>query len=250
MTPRSITVRISLFFILFLVNGCMETGDYLDEGSFEENEQEIGNTWDIGIIPASTSCPYGGALREIHMDDEDNNNKSKVFGWVGATESSHNTTFRFCRVDGSNFFPLAWASPSNVSAYYAVLKMGSECPNGSFEFSRYFDNEDKNNSNWANGDIEPSWVRANTHMVFCLFRGAGPGYAMSAFPDLGIEYGVFADLESESTFPLAIDVGYVYTDDEDRNNANYHRANIDWSRDAQRIISGASNTQLDMVRVH
>lgn len=108
-------------------------------------------------------------LREIHMDDEDNNNGSRVFRWVGATLGAQKTTFRFCRVDGSRFHPLASASPSNVRAYYAVLKMGSQCPNGSFVFSRYFDNEDTWNGNWSRGDIAPSTVTSNTNMVFRLF---------------------------------------------------------------------------------
>ena len=46
-----------------------------------------------------------------------------------------------------------------------------------------------------------------------------------------------------------IDKGYVFTNDEDTRNANSYTANIDWRYDAQRIISGGSNTYLDMVRV-
>lgn len=238
-----------LFLIsLFFMFGCMEVSP--DDQEYDnEIEQEIGNTYDIGIIPSSTSCPNGGPLREIHMDDEDNNNKSAVSGWVGATHGPAKTTFRFCRVDGSNFFPLVWASPSNVSAYYAVLKMGPQCPNGSFDFRRNFDNEDNRNANWVKGDIEPSTQsKYGTILHFCLFKYAtASGTTMSSFPDFGIQYGVFAD--HGSSFPLALAKGWVYTDDEDSSNGNWYEASIDWIYDAQRIISGGSNTYLDMARV-
>jgi hypothetical protein len=243
----NLTRIVALVLPLFaLITGC---GPPMDEETepFGEATQAIGNTYDVGIIPTTTSCPNGGPLREINMDDEDNNNASRLSGWVGAT--LRGTRFRFCRVDGSGLFPLAEASPVNTRAYYAVLKMGPQCPNGSFEFSRHFDNEDHNNRNWYLGDIEPSWQDSyGTRLVFCLFKYATAGGAtMSSFPDFGIPYGVFAD--RNTAFPLAMAQGYVYTDDEDGNNANKYFASIDWLYDAQRIVSAGGNTYLGTARV-
>ena len=224
-----------------------DAADPAAEEEVAESEQAIGNTYDVGIIPTTTSCPNGGALREIYMDDEDNSNASYVSGWVGATLQG--TRFRFCRVDGSGLFPLASASAVNTSSYYAVLKMGSQCPNGSFQFSRYFDNEDNNNQNWTLGDIQPSSQSSGgTTLVFCLFKYATPGgQTMTSFPDFGIPYGVFVD--PATNFPLALQQGSVHTDDEDRNNNNGYSASADWIYDAQRIVSGGNNTTLGMARV-
>lgn len=249
-----------VFFVvpsLVMFSGCgnipdssEETDDQEDAEMVGEVQQPSGNTWDVGIIPTTTSCPNGGPLREIYMDDEDKNNANKIVGWVGATlQSPQGTSFRFCRVDGSFLFPLASASAVNTDAFYAVLKMGSQCPNGSFEFSRYFDNEDKKNKNSNSGDIEPSsQSKQGTKLVFCLFKYATPGGAtMSAFPSYGIPYGVFANYDT--SFPLALSKGYVNTDDEDSGNANAYYASPDWVYDAQAIVTGGPNTTLEMARV-
>jgi hypothetical protein len=196
----------------------------------------------VGIIPATGSCPNGQGVSTIYMDDEDHNNANGRGGWIGATTSTNNTTFRFCRVSGSLFRALA--TTNQVQHHYAVLKLGSVCPAGSVEFARAFDNEDHNNQNWASGPIAPNSSTHNTVLVFCLFRSAAT--TMSGFPNLGIAYGVFAD----STFSQALATGYVYTDDEDFWNANGYAANAAWLVDAQRIISGGSNTTLKLARVH
>jgi hypothetical protein len=44
--------------------------------------------------------------------------------------------------------------------FYAVLKLGQTCPNGSSEFSRSFDNGDDDNSNSASGPIAPTFLIA------------------------------------------------------------------------------------------
>lgn len=218
-----------------------------DERVADGGETRIGGTYDVGVIPATTSCPVGSAFSEIHMDDEDKKNASKLYGWVGATYDK--TTFRFCRVDGSLLRPLAGASPANTAPYYAVLKMGTQCPNGSLEFSRYFDNEDHNNANSHVGDISPSGYTINgTTLVFCLFRYVvGPNPTMAAFPDYGISYGVFADYNQ--VFPLALAKGYIFTDDQDGSNANSYSAAADWINDAQRIIVPGGNSYLEVAKV-
>lgn len=196
---------------------------------------------DVGIIPATESCPNGQGILTIHMDDEDNNNANSRSGWIGATTSTNNTTFRFCRVPGGLFRALS--TTNLVQNHYAVLKLGTICPNGSVEFTRHFDNEDRNNKNSSSGGIAPNVSDSNTTLVFCLFRSSGS--TMSSFPNLGISYGVFAT----STFSQALRTGYAYTDDEDRNNKNSFSANPGWVGDAQRIITGGSNTSVNMVQV-
>ncbi|VVJ25286.1 Uncharacterised protein [Amycolatopsis camponoti] len=50
----------------------------------------------------------------------------------------------FCRVNGAAFRGI---TQSGSFRPYAVLKLGANCPNGSQEFSRRFDNEDDSNNN-------------------------------------------------------------------------------------------------------
>ncbi|HEX6292208.1 MAG TPA: hypothetical protein VFZ66_23670 [Herpetosiphonaceae bacterium] len=194
----------------------------------------------VGVIPSTGSCPTG-QLVTIHMDDEDNNNANGRGGWIGATTSTNNTTFRFCRVPGSLFRALS--TTNQPQRHYAVLKLGSVCPAGSVEFGRYFDNEDNNNQNWSSGPITPNVSTNNTTLRFCLFRAAST--TMSAFPNLGFSYGVFAP----ASFSQALATGYVYTDDEDWWNANGYMAGSGWISDAQQIVSGGSNTLIRLARV-
>lgn len=196
---------------------------------------------DVGVIPDGPSCPGGASPLTISMDDEDYQNANSRGGWIGATTSTNNTTFRFCRVPGTLFRPLSpFSAPNN---HYAVLQLGTVCPNGSVPFSRYFDNEDYSNANWFAGNILPNSSDQNTLLRFCLFRAGWS--TMASFPNLGIRYGVFA----ADGFSKALATGFVHTDDEDHNNANSYSAGVSWWNDAQAIVVGGKNTTLRMARV-
>ncbi|HZI14870.1 MAG TPA: hypothetical protein VE153_31160 [Myxococcus sp.] len=185
------------------------------------------------------------------MDDEDDGNDNYRWGWVGATQqNSSGTTFGFCRVDGERFGSLPRASWVDLTAQaYAVLKLGSSCPPGTYiEFTRNFDNEDKNNRNWRQGNIGPNVSNSNTSLRFCMFMPSNSG-VMNGFPSLGGEYGVFAAGGFASFYGLSS--GHIHTDDEDRRNANswnYHRVG-GINTIIHSIISGVDNTDLRTVRV-
>ena len=187
---------------------------------------------DIGVIP-DTNCPQNSESISIYMDDEDDNNASKREGWVGATEGG--TKFRFCRINGDNFKPLS----NNED--YAVLKLSDSCPNNSIEFNRYFDNEDDRNANNFTGNIYPNIVNHNTNLKFCYFQGAS--YGMDSFPDIGVEYGVFAP----ENFSKSLESGTIYTDDEDDRNAN--ELNIHGHTAILAIIHGEEDTTLNVHKV-
>ncbi len=187
---------------------------------------------DIGVIP-DTNCPANSESISIYMDDEDTRNNSRLTGWVGATQSS--TRFQFCRVNGDMFEPLS----NNED--YAVLKLSDSCPNNSIEFNRYFDNEDSRNNNHFTGNIFPNSVSRNTNLKFCYFKGANSG--MDSFPDIGVEYGVFAP----RNFSKSLASGTIYTDDEDNNNAN--GLNTHGHAAIKAIIYGKANTVLNLHKV-
>lgn len=196
----------------------------------------------VGVIPEGKTCPNPADLITLHMDDEDHKNDNSRGGWIGGITSTDNTTWRFCRVEASKFKPLSRDyTPLN---HYAVLALGT-CPDGSTRFSRYFDNED-NNHNWssATGGMAPNSSGINTTLVFCLFRGTS-GSTMSAMPDLGFSYGVFA----AENFSRRLATGWVYTDDEDSGNANSTSAQYGDYTDVSRFMGLSDNTSVRLAKV-
>jgi hypothetical protein len=196
--------------------------------------------YDVGVIPGTGWCPTGSEPIAIHMDDEDHKNADSASGWIGAITSDRNTRFFFCRFDGKKFGPAEGA--------YAVLKLSAQCPPGSYSFSRYFENEQNSNQNGYSGNIYPNLSQfdsATTHLYFCLFV-PNPLSAPSPFPDLGLEYGVFAS--SLPTSGLAS--GHLHTDDEDDGNANFfdldYYSMASWTT---QIIWGSNNTDISIVKV-
>jgi hypothetical protein len=205
-------------------------------------QANILGTFDIGVIPATRSCPVNSEAIVIFMDDEDNQNANGRGGWTGAIISDRNISFFFCRIDGQLFRPLTTQFTATQD-HYAVLKLGAACPNNSVDFARGFDNEDNNNNNSSFGNIAPNISNSNTTLRFCLFRS--DAITMSAFPALGFSYGVFAS----SSFSRRLASGFVNTDDEDTGNANSYSADPAWTSDAQRIVTAGSNTRLNLAQV-
>ena len=180
--------------------------------------------YDVGVIPGNNGCPSGSGLIQIYMDSQDKNNANASSGWIGATAQDLNIRFKFCRVSGTTF-----STPLNVP--YAVLKLGNMCPAGSYSFWRDFDNETHKNNNSFSVDPGSVWLGISpnsqyqnflshwfTRLHFCVFSPAANPQVGSpgTFPDLGIEYGVFAP----HNLPGALAVGALRSDDEDTLNMN------------------------------
>jgi hypothetical protein len=196
----------------------------------------------VGVLSGAGTCPGNIETIYIHMDNEDRNEQSNVSGWVGATnvDGSGNINYVFCRVPGAQFRSLA--ATNSLNSNYAVLKLDQSCPEGSVEFSRHFDNEDSYNANSYSGNIFPNVVDGNSTLSFCLFKGDGS--IAPSFPNLGFEYGVFA----ASQFSFTSARGSIYSDDEDRRNANWYSADPAWKWAATAIISEGSDTTLNTAR--
>ncbi|MCP4353045.1 MAG: hypothetical protein GY795_46940, partial [Desulfobacterales bacterium] len=185
---------------------------------------------DVGIIPGNSGCPCNTERIVIYMDDEDddkvNDNSNENTGWIGAIEQDHDTKFVFCRVDGNKFGNMSWEGFP-----YAVLKLGRTCPEGSLEFSRYFDNEN-DNENYTEGDIYPNTSGDSyTDLSFCFFpvsiesnMGSFPYFRRISGTDHTIEYGVFAPSFAQDLSP-SIEIGMLKIDDEDDDNNDFFRLN-------------------------
>jgi hypothetical protein len=200
-------------------------------------------TYDVGIIPNGT-CMGDSPWLEIQSDDEDHDNTNNRSGWLGAIVSSGNTYWKFCRVDGLTLQPLV-ADYLNYQQEYAVLQLGSACPPDSVPFARGFDSEDGSTANLTIGDVSPNSASGNVTMYFCMFRYSTPGVTapMAQFPDYGFSYGVFAPYD----FTRGIALGWVYTDDEDSNTANWYSSAF--YGESTRIVSDGGNTNIWLAQV-
>ncbi|QWP78403.1 hypothetical protein J5226_08430 [Lysobacter sp. K5869] len=212
----------------------------------------------VGVIP-DRSCPSQYPTTWLYHDDEDRRNANSRGGWIGATTSNNNTTWRYCRIDDSrslSFRPL----PNGGNAYdYSVLKLGVFCPSGARTVIRRQNNENWNNQNSNSGPLTifPSsqgWLFPPAPLPFngplpttithyCHFDGAAPSWLgyMSSFPNLGFAYGVHAP--SAFPKPWALATGWVHQDDEDWFNFNA------WWGWPDNVMSGGGNTWRGMARV-
>jgi hypothetical protein len=236
----------------------------------------VDNTYAVGVIPTNqdgpnwgSTCPAGSEYVRIRMDDEDDDNNtfwnewqlpqagrdvttgrclsgSLGLGLWGDLGTGCNTTMGFCKVDGKKFRPIT-SDVNQTYQFYAVLKLGQYCPNGSIEFSRLIDNEDDDNNNSYSGPTAPNLVNGNTRLYFCMFRTGST--KMTAFPSLGVPYAVFHDYDGIQP-PWVIKKRYARSDDEDDDNAT--RTTPDTTSaffDFDKIVGGSVNTMFDMARV-
>ena len=228
----------------------------------------VDNQFAVGVIPVGpggsveggiygTTCPADSQLVTIYMDDEDDQNRSGWGEWrlpqdpdTGGLYSFNgwNSPLRFCKVNGQDFHPRT-TNINDKANFYAVLKLGISCPNGSTQFTRYFDNEDDSNANSRSGPIAPNVSNTNTTLVFCFFRSGS--VTMSDFPFLGIPYAVYHDFEGAQPFPYNLETKSKHTsDDEDDGNQNsMSPTGTSAYFDFTAIISNGPNTWFDVGRV-
>ncbi|MGH8080573.1 MAG: hypothetical protein ACREP7_08365 [Lysobacter sp.] len=201
--------------------------------------------FNVGVIPQANACPAGYSWAQIHMDDEDRRNANGRGGWIGATASGGNTTWRFCKVDtvkSLSYRPL----PSAGNQYdYAVLNMGVFCPSGARRYTRVQENEIWRNANSSSGVIFPNFRVYNTWFTsYCHFDGGSSAWLghMSSFPKLGFAHGVFGPQSMPSKYALAR--GWVHQDDEDILNWNGW-----WFGGGDDVMNGGRNTWRGLIKV-
>lgn len=217
--------------------------------------------YDVGVISYQDSstragvCPGQKELVRFYLDNEDSNNMNNRSGWIGGIGSNqYGTWLPFCRINGQKLQPLSTAL--NTAYEYAVLSLSGTCPPGAVLFSRQFDNEDDNNASEAWSDnsnttrfygryspASPNTLDAygNVRLFFCMFRSSAT--PMTKFPDLFQPYGVFAP----GDFALAVQKGWVFTDDERPANGNLYGS--PYPSESQRIVTSGVNTVLFTAQV-
>jgi hypothetical protein len=114
---------------------------------------------------------------------------------------------QLCRVDGRGFRPMT-ADASETDQSYAVLMLGSKCPNGSINVGWQLDTPDTNDATSCEGAAPKPSCGPNQGVTaggastfdlrFCLFRaGATADDVMPEFPDVGTPYAVFHDFTGD-----------------------------------------------------
>ncbi|TXH73827.1 MAG: hypothetical protein E6Q88_04885 [Lysobacteraceae bacterium] len=206
------------------------------------------HTINIGVIPELNFCPSPFSMVEIYMDDEDNNNINGRSGWIGATVSTANTRWRFCKLNVPwtiQFFPISPMVAPPPANFYAVQSFGIVCPIGSRWVLRYQDNEDSNNANSFSGGIFPNFVsNAGSWMITCHYDSGAPSLwpTMATFPTLPMHYGMYGSPIMPPS--LAILRGRVYQDDEDIVNLNF------WVGSPAGTMQGGGNTERFLIKAY
>jgi hypothetical protein len=203
------------------------------------------NPVDVGVLSHDGSCPLNSTYFEIKLDNEDTANKNARSGWIGkSAQNVHFTWFRFCSVDGNQLLNLA--ANNDKTGHYMVLKLGTNCPNGSFNVVRFIDTQDVGDDSYVNdGDGPNARTGTGVRLHFCMFRGGAA--TMADFPtfETGFKYGVFAR-DMVKTLPNG--AGNIFTDDENSANANDYEA-VGFQGDATRIITSGADTRFYLARV-
>ena len=188
----------------------------------------------VGVLVGSASNCASGFAPSITIDVEDKNNKSKVLpGSEGAplgitfVGNNNNVKFQYCAVSAKNL-------PRTVYDY-VVLKLDSNCPDGTYSFTRHHDAEDSDNANSYVGAIWPSKVYRDVDLEYCFVPGTVN--TTTKFP-FGTQYGVFA--KPPSWVSPNIVHSAVYIDDEDHNNGNKLYYNFD-EKSHSDVVSGILN---------
>jgi hypothetical protein len=266
-----------LFAILVLASGCVyEVGEGADDQeALGAVSEAVNGASAVGVIPISddimgigTTCPRESTsifsatseLVTIFMDDEDDDNQTKwTDGWVAPNNNDPwtafyldggNTTFRFCRVEGSNFKPKTTLA-GDTANFYAVLSLGTNCPTGSSRVRYFIDNENDQNINSSSGSIAPNTVGnpnySSTSLYFCVYRSSAT--TMAAFPELGARYAVFHTWDVTKQPGWVISKHANYTDDEDDGNHNTVTGDAGVVAELRKMVGMGANSSFSMARV-
>jgi hypothetical protein len=217
-------------------------------------EQELSDfdKYAIGVIMPDPRFCWTDNLVTLYTDDEDDNNESDSTGFeppdTPRRARRHNTgrsgtLWSFCKFDGRPFKSLT--RYGNTDYYYAVLKLGTTCPNGSLEFQRSIDGEHEDQRGYIRGPAGPN--QAGAILTFCMFGTNAD--KMYSFPDFDMPYAVFHDYDSGQPDHFFAKK-WVFSDDEDYHNFNgtTPSGGPDFAR-FDNMVGGGSNTMYDIAQV-
>ena len=186
----------------------------------------------VGVLVGSASDCASGFAPSITIDVEDKNNKTEVLpesegaplGITFVGKKNNKVKFQYCAVSAKKL-------PRAIYDY-VVLKLDSNCPDGTYWFTRHHDAEDSNNDNSYEGAIWPNKVYRDVDLEYCYVLASVN--TTTKFP-FGIQYGVFANPPSWVSPNIVHSA--VYMDDEDHNNENELYYNFNTSSHGGGVVS-------------
>ena len=176
----------------------------------------IDNFRRVGVLINGSSCDFD--IHTITLGTEKDVAGTKIVQGnrnpLGITISSDNRqiTFRYCTVYADRLPRTPYA--------YAVLRLDSECPVGSYPVTRKHDTENEGNPNSSSQYIWPNKVKKDAWLEYCFV--AGKRGSTLTYPFTNEKYGVFSYFNNSSN-PIAYT--RINVEDEHKNNAN----SWDWS---------------------
>lgn len=234
-----------------------QAGDADQHVASTEQELTAYNRYAIGVIMPDSRYCAADSLVSIYTDDEDSDNESDSTEFeptdTARRARQHDTgrtgtLWQFCKVDGRSFKSLT--RYGNTDYYYAALKLGTTCPNGSIEFQREIAGETSENESYVRGPAGPNVKRLSVmDMSFCMF-GTNTD-KMYSFPDLDMPYAVFHDYDSGQP-SLFFAKRWVYSDEEDAWNRNSNSTTPYGGPDFamfDNMVGGSGNTMFDIAQV-
>lgn len=220
------------------------TEEYIDmlRERIREEETASGNkavaaTQYVGVVKDQTCGKYDEI--RIYYDCEDKRNHTKSGGFVGGWHITHNITMRFCMVPANLF--------KRTKNYYAVMNFSPDTHFQNDEGHKdvgllrvYMDAEDNDSgtsifyTRHGGNEIKDTYgihahnarVAGKGNLNFQMFYFKPNNNSTESYPDLGFDYGVFGVLYPENK-ENGHRQGYVYSDDEDKNNGNLIDAYVD-----------------------
>lgn len=195
--------------------------------SFGTNKSAAATQY-VGVVKEET-CGNYDEIR-IFYDCEDHRNRTSSKGYVGGWKITENIAMKFCLVPADLF--------KNTKDHYGLFNFSTSSHIGNdYEhhdvalIQVHMDAEDKKSETaifyTKNGEKEIRdshhlhsnnvMVVGNGNLSFQMFYFKPNNKSTYGYPDLGFNYGVFGVLYSEGDKNRQ---GNVYSDDEDKNNAN------------------------------
>ena len=216
----------------------------------ENKHPTIDNYRRIGVLTNEMTCDefkagnQNNLLNTITIDAENQNNQTSIQGAtpIGIYSYVGVVRFRYCT--------LAIQTIPRTPYDYMVLKLDSECPEGSYPVTRNHDTEDKGNLDSYSGNIWPSSVvkgTADAKLEYCYVPKVVNSTLKYPFDP---KYGVFASSGARRA-SSEIATSTIFVDDENTNNRNwwsFRTVPLHLQSRMQAIMSGDHDTEYNVIQ--
>ena len=193
-------------------------------------------------------CGSDHVVFDFFLDTEDKNDKTRIDDGKSDYLGSRNcgVSIKNTGIEFNYSYDYVRKLP-RIAYDYAVLRLDYECPENGIPFSRYHDNEDKNNRNSYSMDIWPNVIGSNATLEYCFVEADSKSKVIYPPIHLGSDFAFFANPPSSIK---GVERHVIEIDDEDSNNRNswnYYGAESRIVDRIKKIMDGSHNTTMHVV---